>query len=205
MRNLEGLIQYLVPFSFLAIWAITSLLNRETKPTPARRPMPERSRPNRPGEPTLRWGAPPGESAPGRMTLGREDDIVILSSETATPPRRRQGQSGGTRRTARVKPSASGPRKLEGTSTTPLVSGVNQNVNQQLATAVDIQPLAMDDRSLTSVASRPTPPSSMAPGLVSASKLAAMMADPARLREAFLMSEMLRPPVALRPRGDRRI
>ncbi len=61
MRQLEILFQFIVPLTFLAIWALTSLLNRETQPLP-RRP----SRPGAPG-PGTTPGATPGPRPEARQ------------------------------------------------------------------------------------------------------------------------------------------
>ena len=212
MNNIDNLIKYLVPFSFLAIWAITSLLNRETKPAPARRPIGDRpgSLGNRPGEPTLRWGAPnsSGSSARDRRTtLGTDDDIVILSSDDARlsrPPRPKPNPPATTRRTARTRPQSRPARVPQAAPTPSLVSGVNQSINQQLATSIDLAPLPSIDRNLaaeTIPAGLPPPPSAApVPGV----RLAALLTDPERVREALLIREILGPPVSLRPRADRR-
>ncbi len=39
-NNWESLIRAIVPLSFMAIWALTSLFNRDTKPKPVIRPTP---------------------------------------------------------------------------------------------------------------------------------------------------------------------
>lgn len=206
MRNpIDHLIQYLVPLSFLAIWAITSLLNRETKPTPARRPISRTPTP-RPGDPTLRWGPQGSRPASGlSSSLGREDDIVILDADDQRlirPSRTRPLQQSSTRRTARAKPA---PRKPTPTGPT-LVSGVNQGVNQQLATSIDLAPLGGIVQGLAAApAARVTPATpAAAPSDIPGVKIAAALTDPTRVREAFLLTEILGPPVALRPRAARR-
>ena len=202
--RLQDLVQYLVPFSFLAIWAITSLMNRESKPVPTRMPRAPQVG-GRPGDPTMRWGGSSG-TTPRRVNVGREDDIIILSDDEPRPARTarpRTQPASTTRRTARTKPGLAATRKLDTPVASPLVSGVNQGVNQQLATTIDLQPLTTTDRNLASVASRPNPPSAKAPDLVSVSKLAAMMVEPNRLREAFLMNELIQPPVSMRRRSSR--
>ena len=55
--KLEILLQFIVPLTFLAIWALTSLLNRDAQPLPPR--------PNR--------GLGPGDSGPGLSSVRRSD------------------------------------------------------------------------------------------------------------------------------------
>ncbi len=60
--RLEILLQFIVPLTFLAIWALTSLLNREAQPLPPR-----------PGRTPVPGGPRPGMGAPmaGRGDPGR--------------------------------------------------------------------------------------------------------------------------------------
>src|SRR5436190_34588 len=41
----ENLFQFIVPLTFLAIWALTSLFNREAQPLPPKRPEADATRP----------------------------------------------------------------------------------------------------------------------------------------------------------------
>lgn len=209
-NNFDTLLRAIVPLSFLAIWAITSLLNRETKPLPARRPMPDRPLGPRPGEPTLRWGpanpVPDRESWRNSGAIGREEDIVIISPEDAQAVRQSRGrqiQASGTRRTARTKPNLGKSRRSETPSSKSGFAGVNQGVNQQIATTIGIIPLSGVDQDVSGVVSPPSSPSAGSSPILSSAGLASALANPARVREALLMNELLGPPLALRPRRTR--
>jgi hypothetical protein len=96
--RLEFLIQFIVPLAFLAIWALTSLLNRDAQPLPPRpgRPQgpPGGPRPaNRPqplpaADPRLRQG---GGAAPAERTLSRVMDDGPARTPSRAKPRPRPG------------------------------------------------------------------------------------------------------------------
>ena len=74
--RLEILFQFVVPLMFLAIWALTSLLNRDTQPLPQRptrpgaRPAPAPGQAN--GQGAGRAAVPPGASAPPDRGAARD-------------------------------------------------------------------------------------------------------------------------------------
>ena len=214
----ESLIRAVVPLSFMAIWAVTSLLNRDNKPKFAPpRPSVLPPRPSgggvagvRPGEPTLRWGSPAGTGpvvrpAPARRPTRPDDDgIVILASDTRRPERDAMGRpiiSPSGKRPSKGKPVVP-PRPAEATSNRGKLAGVSQNVNQHLTAAtLDMPPMT----ALPTLANSPTsgPAARGRSGesnpTQAARSAARALTDPARLREAFILNEILQPPVALRP------
>ena len=217
-NNLDQMIRLIVPLSFLAIWAITSLFNRESKPTPIRPPGANPLGP-RPGEPTMRWGPPPPGNSPTNGPVrrgarnGDDDDILVIRSNTpARPGQTRPNQGGGgaigLRRGAKVKPVAAPAKRAESVSTRPKLAGVTQNVNQQLTRSMlDLSPLITAAPSATSTTvglstalSAPAKSTYIVPSTV----LAISLRDPTRLREAFLVNELLQPPLALRGKGHHR-
>lgn len=78
--KLEILFQFIVPLMFLAIWALTSLLNRDAQPLP-----PRPGRPNEPG------GFRPGERAQGRG----ESRTSAASTASGRPATAASGSGGG--------------------------------------------------------------------------------------------------------------
>src|SRR3954454_21720661 len=91
--KIDQLFQFIVPLTFLAIWALTSLLNREAQPLPPRagRPKP----PNGTGgssssfrseildrDASGRWTS----GTPARRPTGRPDDEIMIIEETRRPP-----------------------------------------------------------------------------------------------------------------------
>ncbi len=111
--RLDSLFPFIVPLTFLAIWALTSLLNRDAQPLPPRpsRPGPggggSPPRPmNRPTEarpsPSRDWGGPPTRPRPlekprpvplSGLGRGARGDEGILVLGDADEPRRAGGRS----------------------------------------------------------------------------------------------------------------
>ena len=103
----ENIFQFIVPLTFFAIWALTSLFNREAQPLPPRsgrplgpngpRPTPSASpdalRPVESGadrsqrDPTMRWSKPSApDRPPARRTATSEDfdnDVLRIPAEPA--------------------------------------------------------------------------------------------------------------------------
>jgi hypothetical protein len=165
-----------------------------------------------------RWGeAPPAaRPAPGRG-LGVDDGIVILepdsrsarpqgaapsmlssaASRRATPARR------GTR--GRLAASTNTPKPAEPGRPRALTSLVTQSMAQKRNRPLEITPLsgplAPINSPLTQISTGAKiehPGSPDAPPAFTSESLRAMLANPTRLREVALLTELLQPPVALR-------
>jgi hypothetical protein len=102
--KLEMLIQFIIPLVFLAIWALTSLLNRETQPLPPR----QRKIPGSDENPTSAssWGrefVDRTAATPERPTLSRP---TPASTASGSPPQAaaRRAQSGMSSRPAPARP-----------------------------------------------------------------------------------------------------
>ena len=212
--DLQLILRAIVPVSFVAIWALTALFNKEQPGPPAGQPRPMPGGGPRPGDPTLRWG--PQASRPPVMTTrrapGGEDDILIVPNDPARPARMapaRQAMGVGNRRASKVRqPEPPPPRKLEGASARPRLEGVSQIVNQSLAKPITLTPLTtivpLATATGSDLANAPSAPSKTS-FLGTASTLLPLMSDPIRLRESFIVNELFQPPVALRGRrGHRR-
>jgi hypothetical protein len=246
------MIQILISLAILALWALTSLLSRDSQPLPPRttrargpdgpRPAPSFAR-NEPGPANLsratgdrasgvltdsRLGARPLDSnqatsrAPKRV-LTLNDDVRILDSDlraargNASQP---AASSAGAARGARKEPR----RSARGRSTTSPSPGkpveasrqraLTSQVNQSMALAMGRPfegtqleaPLAALSSSLTPLGYRSAAieqdPEALAPGRgMDVEAVRAMLASPKRLREVAFLSELLKPPPGLRPRG----
>ncbi len=256
------LIQCIVPLMFLAIWALTSLLNRDAQPLPprpGRPPGPGGPRPlNRlPGQPEPRSSGPgspmqkPASSAltePQTMWPGgtaaptareramqrpplksRDDAIVYIENDPARRGTPRPAPSPGS--TAAASSGARLPRGTQqrkgtrraGTPGSPtsqatpeprthraLSDQVNQSMALQRNKPLEITPL------FTSLAplSLPLTQASVAPEVqqergtadkvtLSGLDIRKMLSSPDKLREFALLTEVLQPPVSLRPRRIR--
>jgi hypothetical protein len=211
------ILKFMVPLAFLAIWALTALFTREAKPLPGRIQAPPnpyaprpasapnltRTTPVERSQPTIRW-SPQGTPAPVPRAGGNDDDIVILESTRQVRPGTNQGRGVAPARRSRskpappAKPAPVAPPKLAGT-------GVSQSVNQQLSSSMPIAPLTVQHSPtiVQSVASSVQRDEGSDIALHRLGAIRAMLYDPARLREAILINEMLQPPVALRKRARR--
>ncbi|WP_435005960.1 hypothetical protein P12x_003678 [Tundrisphaera lichenicola] len=205
-NNWDQLIRAIVPLTFLAIWALTSLFNRESKAFPTRNPSGPPPGGPRPADPTMRW-APAGagpNSGVRRVPIG-DDDILIIQPDPARNPRpgqARPAQITGPRRQGRVRQATVPARKSEAPPSRPKLGGVSQNVNQHLANTVAMTPLTtiapMATSTGSTLADAPSLPSTTTALIPTISSLSKMMNDPVRLREAFLVNELLSAPLALR-------
>jgi hypothetical protein len=209
------ILRAIVPISFVAIWALTAVFNRDSKGFPNRPPGPSPSNGPRPGDPTLRWSPPAPSKSQSTITrrvpIG-DDDILIIPSDPMRPARTapsRAPQGVGVRRPVKGRQAPAPPRKAEQPSASRAkLAGVNQNVNQSLARPVELTPLTtiapMVMTSGSDLANAPSAPSKTST-ILTVSTLMPLMHDPIRLRESFIVNELFQPPVALRGRrGHRR-
>lgn len=240
--NGVNLFQFIVPLAFLAIWALTFLINREAQPLPPRagRPAgpPSPPRPRAPGgapstaraaerrnEPFARdgsgrWSTTAGGS-PSRTVAGRpgggasENEIVILESETRRPsgtaggrPESGSGHRRGTR--ARAAAAAAGKRSEPATPRALSAamgqdaSGLNSPQNRELTPLTrTVLPLSTqvshEAPGLSQGGSQATPFSPL-----TNPEFTQLLKNPAKLREAIVLNELLQPPLALRGLRSRR-
>ena len=209
--NADFLWTAIFPLGLLAIYALTALTNRDPKPLPGRapsnspygprpQPPPPLNRPPTPERtPEIRWAPMTPPTSPPPRPGGLDDDIVIIEpartvrptgSRGVSPNRRNRPKQGGT---AASKPSVSGQSKG--------LANVSQVVNQQIASAMVIKPLTETtvaqpvQRSASASASQPL---DMEGSGQKAGQIAAAFTDRSKLREAFILSEVLQLPVSLR-------
>lgn len=217
-----NILQLIVPLIFLAIWALTSLLTREAQPLPPRTTRPTGPGGPRPGTSTSgrmpeRRGEPVTREAPvARWNSGatgtarpapprpasRDDEIVILEADTRRPASSR-GES--PRRSARSRPAAAPPaRRAEPATTRSLSLAMAPDPAAQLNRTLELTPLTKMQLPLATsvtqeVAAPPPGTVSLAPpAALSSGEIRGLIASPAKLREAFVISEILKPPLALR-------
>lgn len=202
----ELIFKLFIPLIFFAIWGVTHLFNRESKGFAPRPTGTGTTTGVRPGDPTLRWG-PTNPSAPPssrRVAIG-DDDILIIPNDPSRPARPASLRSSPTtpRRAVKSRSVPAAPKKAEPGLTRSKMSGVSQNVNQQLARPIDLTPLTtiapMANSTGSDLANAPSAPSKTS-AVLTVSTLIPLMNDPIRLREAFIVNELLRPPLALRDR-----
>ncbi len=170
--------QLIVPIIFLVLWGLKQILEREP-PRPIPRPQMPGPRPTPPV--STRFGT--STSRPG------EDVLVIRDNRPADP---RSGTS--SRRGSRGKPAS------------PTTAAAEASRPRQRNLGPDISPmgnrsvLGLSAMSLTQghgESGRVTVAEDLS-GPAGAEALARSLRQPARLREAFLLNEILQPPVAMR-------
>jgi hypothetical protein len=243
--------QFIVPLAFLAIWALTALLNRDAqqlvrRPTGGVSPdgFPRAGRtagrvgasPSGPArymgaadrslgpadqKPGARWTAPAGpeRDRPGAGVERRsrpEDGIVILENESRGSIAG-SGSSATSSRAARAQPARRGGRGKSSTQAGPArsaeagkpraISGlVNQGLGERKARRLEIAPLAaplvpIDLPLAESISASVTgATASIHPmAAVTGAEVRSRLATADQLREIAFLSEILQPPVALRP------
>jgi hypothetical protein len=192
MGNNE-LFKLIVPAVLLLVWALNQLFNKEVNP-PINRGTGLGPRPG---------GLPPAPRSMDRGTGGNADDVLVIRPETirAQP---RPGTSVAARRQARAKPAAPAPAKRpEPAPSRTLGAPLSQGVAQTIDRPLDVRPLAQatSAQSESAKVTAPIGPATVPnPALLG---LRAALGSPARLRETFVLNELLQPPLALR--GRRRV
>jgi hypothetical protein len=232
------MIQILISLGILALWALTSLLSRETQPLP---PRPGRPRPAEGPRPSPSFArndlaaANPARASSDRLsdrgaaaalsprsqsalgTLGN-DDIRILESDprfarslssssvsvsSSAPPARTSRSP--SRRGSCVRSAPSPTSTAAQARPRQLSSQINQSMARAANRPLEITPL---DLPLASLASSLIPlgarasfePASfheVGPSL-NGKSVRAMFGSPEKLREITILTEVLKPPVALR-------
>lgn len=201
MQDVDTLIKIIIPAILLIFWLLSNLFNRENAQKAARERTAVGNRPsNYPSaRPVDRRNVPAGRPS------SQNDEVMIIRAEpkrppAKTPPPGRKNQTRG--RAAGGQPgrrnestAASQNRVLTGGA---LVSDVNQSLTRPL------EMKALGDQ----LASESTPPavtSSLTTGTppASALDLRGALKDPTRVREAFILIEVLQPPVSQRGKSVR--
>lgn len=205
-NNLDNLFKLLVPVVFMILWALNQLFNKENAPQQAGRPSGGLGpRPgSQPGSPALRSSPAPSRpeglgprpsfptTQPDSSPVG-DDEIMILRSESIQPPV-------GPKVTPRE------PREPRRSRGRPVRAGESRPARP--VRSPEPRPLPSQAPALTPAT--PPPSTSDSPILIgvppqlSAARVQQALNHPARVREAYLVSEILRPPVALRGRPGTR-
>lgn len=206
---MNNMLPYLVTLGFLAIWALTHLFNREAEPLPPRPGRPPNGngpRPPQPGgptraEPTMRWAQPgagptarPAPPRPARL----DDDIVILESEPKRPaPPARSTAGAAAKRSSRSKPSAAPPAKRAEAAPAKLLGApLSASIAPLSNRPVEFKPLTLPQETLTTLepAKKPAPAAPKPTATTAALNIPALLTSPDRVRESFILSQILQPP-----------
>ncbi len=231
--RLESFLQIIVPLTFLAIWALTSLFNREAQPLPPRsnrmppngppgaKPPGQRPAERRPDpvlrDPASRWQASSPQTRPNTKRPGgmNDADIVILETEirrTPTPPPPRPGAGMSPKRGSRPR-GATAPIPPTKRSPEPppprALSASMAQENSSISRAVEVSPLGRLKSSLSVPEAHDLTKVEKTEGIKSVQSILAGEEGSSqpislnKLREAIILNELLAPPLALRQRPSR--
>ena len=196
--QIQTLYPYLVPLTFLAIWALTSLFNREAQPLP-----PRVGRPSGPPSGVPGRVAAPNKTRPVQRPPSRaDDDLVIIETD-----KRRASSGALARPTARrqAKPRANTSAGLSNVETTSraLTDPLDGPTSPSMAYPKGLTPLSLPPSPLNAPSTLAgTKTELIAAGTLDVHPLSAdqaweLLRSPQRLREALVMSEILKPPKAM--------
>lgn len=201
----DSFYQFLVPLTFLAIWALTSLFNREAQPLPPRS------------------GRAPGPNGP-RPTADRisrtssarsggvrpEDEIRIIDSEPrrpsptpkprVAPPAARRGAKTRGQTPSASKKVESSPSRSMGIPMSPSMAADMGTPQSLISLSLPPSPL-LSDFSVEAPGTDESRARAAQPIAIHAIEVRKLAASPARIRESFILSELLQPPLALRGRS----
>jgi hypothetical protein len=194
------------------VWALVQILTKEAPPTPNRgqslgpRPggLPPAPRPPV-REPAPRWTPPVAQPASaGSRLANASDDVIILSAETLRTPLpvtpRPAGAAARARPARKTKPTTPAAPGRPEPARKLLGGGVTQSLSQTLEKPGPLLPMAIGMSPLSIAPETVRAPETTSPTPTSTLDVRAALMSPSRLREAFVLNELLKPPVALRSR-----
>ena len=195
-NDVETLIKIIIPAILLIFWALSNLFNRENKQTTAKdRATALANRPTayQPPRPPERRRPPP--PTPPRYVPSNEEVMVIRaepnrpSGRPATPAKRNagRGRTAQSNQARRVEPPAQRNRELLG-----------GNVAADMNRSLELHPLTQTMASAGSTNSTASTASIDALSATNAPALFLALLDPVRVREAFVLNEILQPPLSRR-------
>jgi hypothetical protein len=207
MQDVETLIKIIIPVILLIFWALSNLLNRENKQaaekerTSGLSNRPTAYQPPRPPAPR-RAPAPPPRYVPSN------EEVMIIRAEPnrsqgrpPQPAKRNAGRGRGGQnvqgRRAEPPPAARNRDLLGG--------NVAADMNHSLSRPIELHPLT---QTMASAGSQNSTASTASVDVLSATNAPALLLallDPVRVREAFVLNEILQPPVSRRGAAARAV
>jgi hypothetical protein len=188
--------QILISLGILLLWALTSLLSRETQPLPPRTLRP------RPGE-----GPRPSSIRLSESDIRPARSVAGNGATLAPPPAAARGSRSTSKRGSRGR-STAGPtagKTGEADKGRRLSNQINLSMAQAANRPLEITPLEIPLSSLSSTLTPLGARGSLEPrtfrnvaSTLDAKSARAMLSSPEKLREIAILSEILRPPLALR-------
>lgn len=192
MNNVEELLKLLIPAFFLVLWALNQLLNKDTNApgAPGRAGAAPVARPGglppapRPMERAREAPAPSRPASKPTAGPGRDNDIIILPPDNVRPSKGRRagrsrsgadGQPAGT-----AQPFGSAER---GAANRPLVETAASGSPSSSPPSLPLGTLHIG-----------------VPSPLTSNQIRSTLGSIDRIREAFVLSELLSPPVSRRSR-----
>ena len=216
--DLAEILKVIIPLVIMAVWAMNLLFNKEVQ-SPARpmRPMggspPQDGPPPLPGQraafeygysPTAPYARPyDDEAAAARraQVTPREENYPSVMAVDPRTLRRPvpssgsswQGTSGGPRRSQKAKAPKKSESAPKGLPTLSQNMTITSNIGKMGTAPIQFTPLSKQQDAATTEADKAAPQV-----VILAQQLRDRAKAPAQIREAILMSEILKPPLALR-------
>lgn len=211
--RIENLLPLLVPLTFIALWAITSIFNRDAQPLPSRLVRPPGSgldpRTPRPQfRPGLGTNPLPPETSSKPVSLPRGADMVLSDVRTsklekypaAEPRLAHKARKRGTAK----------PTKKEVSTSSGMSRSLGETIVESIGPGEGLSPLSLPPSPLLEQNSRSL--STFTAASVSTSKgptareidIQSLIRSRTRLQEAWILSEVLLPPLSLRKGGRQR-
>jgi hypothetical protein len=198
----DSFYQFLVPLTFLAIWALTSLFNREAQPLP-----PRSGRAPGPNGPSPAADRLSHASTARSGGVRPEDEIRIIDSEprrSSPMPKPRVAPPAARRSTKTRGQTPSTSKKAESSSSRSMGIPMSRSMAADMGTPQSLIPLSLPPSPLLSNFSVEAPGTDESraraaqPIAINAIEVRKLAASPARIRESFILSELMQPPLALR-------
>lgn len=209
----DSFYQFLVPLTFLAIWALTSLFNRDAQPLPPRAGRPPGPGPNgvRPTPASRAAGVArprPGlTSAPAKRGPARRgEDLLIIGDDTKkSPAAPRAGKpEAGKAGKARLNSQSPAEAAFDARATHSMGTSLSQSMPDERQQPEALVRLTLPPSPLLANFSNEAPGTDESraraaePDAIAAIDVRKLTRSPARVRESFILSELLQPPLALR-------
>jgi len=194
-NNVEVLIKVIIPVILLIFWGLSSVFNREKT---------AKERAQGPAQRQNLYQTP--RPAPQNAQSGSPNDEVLIirgeprrtPSRQPQPPKRNAGRG-----RVRGNGSAQAWQAPEAERSRNPSSNVSAELNQSLTRPLEMRPLSESMALSASASGTASISSSSKPETAASIDLRAALSDPTRIREAFVLNEVLLPPISMRARGRR--
>ena len=217
--RIDNLLPVLVPLMFIALWAITSIFNRDAQPLPTRtaRPPgpgfdPRGQRPQFPQRSMAmndpRQASSGGSAVAKAGAIPRDSDMMLMDFKSSSPSK--EAEAGLRRFSKNRKKTGSKPSIKETSTSSGMSRSMGESISETVGSGLALSPLALPPSPLLQQNSGPLSTMSVASTSTSQGPttreldIRSLLLSRSRLQEAWILSEVLRPPLALRIGGRQR-